>query len=368
MDAAAPRSSTGPALMIPSSGSSLPSVERFLVLGENKLAFTAVERLLKRPSRSAGALTYLYGPSGTGKSHLVRHLVRELRSADPGARIVSLTASEFANEFAESAEKNRLAEFVERFRACDLFACEDLQTIGRRGETQRLLVTILDEVAGSGGHVLITSSTLPGVVPGLQPRLLSRCRGGVHAGMGLPGMESRVSLLSHFASARQLAISPEAVEEIAALRPGSPRDLQAILLQLETAARHHKARLDRAFVQRILRGEEQRQKTTLNDVARAVARHFGVRMADLKSSTRQQGLAVPRQCAMYLGRSLTNEPLTKIAVFFGRKNHTAVIHACRRTQSSIEEEPALRQHLAQIRAALGAADSGNGTDSKAKSR
>lgn len=353
--------------MIPSSGSSLPSAERFLVLGENKLAFTAMERLLK-PSRRAPPLTYLYGPSGAGKSHLVRHLVRELKQAEPGVRIVSFTASEFANQFAEAAEKNQLAEFVEWFRECNLFACEDLQTIGRRSESQRLLARVLDDVAAAGGRILITCSTLPGDVPGLQPRLVSRCRGGVLAGIALPGPESRVSLLNQFASARQLAISPEAVEEIAALRPGSPRDLQAVLLQLETTARHRKARLDRAFVQQVLTGEEQRQKTTLNDVARAVARHFGVRMADLKSSTRQQGLAVPRQCAMYLGRSLTDEPLTKIAVFFGRKNHTAVIHACRRTQSSLEEEPALRQHVAQIRAALGATDSGNGSGGKAKSR
>jgi chromosomal replication initiator protein len=336
------------------SGNGSLATDPFLVLRENRLGFTAIERLAKRSARGAPSVVYLWGPPGTGKSHLVRHLLREIRQADSTLTVRSTTASGLAAEYAEASHRNQLAEWSEPWRSCDVLVCEDLQVIGRRPETQQVLVSWMDDVVGNGGRVLLTASRLPGEIPGLSSRLVSRCRGGVLAGLRMPDSPSRLALLTHFASSRQIAAPPDALKLLADARPASPRDLQAALNQMESTARVERARLDAEFVRRFLEGDVKRPPTTLPDVARVVARHFGLRMADLRSSTRQQELAIPRQCAMYLGRTLTEEPLARIATYFGRKNHTAVIHACRRTKASLSEEPELRHHLSQIRAALGA--------------
>lgn len=346
-----------------SSGNGSLATDPFLVLRENRLGFTAIERLARRTTRGAASLVYLWGPTGTGKSHLVRHLLRELRLSDPTLAIRCTTASGLAADYAEATSRGQVAEWSEPWRSCDVLVCEDLQVIGRRPETQQLLVSLIDEAVGNGGRVLLTASRLPGEIAGLSARLVSRCRGGVLAGLRMPDAPSRLALLTHFASSRQIAAPPDALKLLAEARPASPRDLQAALNQMEGVARVERVPLDSRFVQRFLEGDVDRPPTTLADVARVVARHFGIRMADLRSSTRQQELAIPRQCAMYLGRTLTEEPLARIATYFGRKNHTAVIHACRRTAASLSDEPALRHHLSQIRAALGAtADAGEPDD------
>lgn len=327
--------------------------ETFLVLRENRLAFAAIERLLQPSSRGGAPLAYLWGPSGTGKSHLARHLMREFRRANPSAKAEQLTASEFAAQLAESSHRENVRAFQDKFRELDLLVCEDLQGLSGRPESQRQLVAVIDALRQRGSRVLITSDRLPHDVAGLQTRLVSRCHAGATVPIGLPGLASRVSLLTQFASARQIAISPEAVRELAERRPASPRELLGLLTQLETAARASRSPLDQNLVKRSLADDVPDRVPSLSDIARAVARQYGVRVSELRSAARQKGLTLPRQCAMSLSRQLTEEPLLRIAEFFGRRNHSAVIQACRRTEEKLTDDPALRQHLKQIRSALG---------------
>ncbi|MGH7127377.1 MAG: DnaA ATPase domain-containing protein, partial [Planctomycetaceae bacterium] len=324
----------------------------FLVLDENRLALAAVERLKLSRARKTPPLVFLHGPSGCGKSHLARMLLREVRRAKPDVRFALLTASEFAARFAEASATETVPDFQQAYRELDLFLCEDLTALEGRPETQQQFVAVLDELRVHGARCLLTSRKMPGELERVSPRLVNRLHGGECVGVRLPGAASRVRLLRHFASTRQVPLSADAMERLADALPVSPRELLAALLQLQERARLNGGAIDAKTVRRFLQAEALPEAVRLRDVARAVGREFRVTLAALRSAERSQSLVLPRQCGMYLSRELTSEPLAAIAAYFGRRNHGTVLHACRRLERGLAHDAALRQTLARIRAAL----------------
>ncbi len=328
--------------------------ESFLPLPENRLAQTAVVELAKPAPNRQGRLVFVSGPSGVGKSLLVLELLRLLHGKLRKDKWANLTASTWAAEFAEHAQNQTLDEFQEKYRALELLICEDVTALSGRKESQQQLSVVIDEILANVGRVLITSTAPAGSLPRFSRRLINRFHGGVTANIPLPDFDSRVLLLNHFAAARQIPLPASVAETLANGLPVSPRELLAALVQLETVARRQNLPLSSALAEHYLNTESTPQPATLSDVAKAVAQQFGVSLSGLRGKKRAHGVVLPRQCAMFLARELTDQSLASIAHFFGRRHHSTVVHACKRMESELDCEPALRQHLAQIRAALGA--------------
>jgi chromosomal replication initiator protein len=333
--------------------SSPPAFEPFLVLPENRLAYTAVVESSNVKSRKALPLVYLYGPSGVGKSHLARHCLRLKLRENPNCRYVLMTAGEFAAQFAESSQAKTLPEFQEARKNIELFVLEDLRELENRPETQRQLLSLYDELAPKQCQFVFTSRKLPGEMESFLPRLVNRLHGGVSALMKLPGAASRESLVSHFAKNRQIALPDEVAKLLAEEFPVSPRELSGLVLQLEAAALRKRSHISLAFARKYLKDEVQAPQLTLGEISKTVARHFQISLAQLRSRTRIQGLVLPRQCAMFLARELTSQRLEQIGKYFSDRDHSTVVHACHRLQELLANQPNLRQHLFQIRQDLG---------------
>ncbi|MDQ3329864.1 MAG: DnaA/Hda family protein, partial [Planctomycetota bacterium] len=183
-----------------------PTDEPFITLVENQFAVEAVERLGDIDTNTAGGLVVLYGTAGAGKSHLVRQFLwRENRKPEP-PRLACLTASELVAEIDDARSVGLMTPLRERYSGLDLFVCEDVAAVERKPETQRLLIAIIDDTLSAGGRVLLTCSKAPGEMDAVLPRLVNRMHGGVNACVGLPGVVSRVQLLSHLARMRHLTI------------------------------------------------------------------------------------------------------------------------------------------------------------------
>ena len=322
----------------------------YLVLPENRFAFEAVSSIGEEPLRPI----YLYGPSGMGKSHLARHAVRLFLSRRPQARVEHLTAAEFAAEFAEASSRRAIPLFQTATRDFDMFVIEDLQVLAGRRETQIQLLTLCDELAGTGCQLLWTSRNSPGDLPRFPRKLVTRFRAGVTAQIRAPGLSSRARLLKHFALSRELVFPDEAAELLARGLAVSPRELSAALGQLESVSRQHRQPIDSDLVRRFLRQEVAPPKPRLEDISRAVARQFGISSTQLRSRQQSRGVVVPRQCAMLAARQLTGHSLAQIGHYFGGRDHSTVIHACRRLQALLEQDAELSLNLSQIEALLGA--------------
>jgi chromosomal replication initiator protein len=325
-----------------------PGTKPFLLLKENRFAYAAVEQLGWREKSATQRLVFLSGPAGSGKSHLSRQFARHELSVRPAERIAHLTATEFAAEFAEAAENREIYRFQKSFRSLQALVLEDIGALANRFATLQQLCFLLDEILTNGGRVLLSSRRPPGELHDMPPRLINRCRSGVCAVIHSLGYSGRICIIEHFAQTRQMPIPPDAARLLADELPVSPRELLATIAQLDHYARHSGSHVNQAIVRRYLDGEVKPTPPTLTDITRAVARCFHTTTANLRSHSRKQAHVVPRQCAIYLARSLTPLSLSRIAEFFGQRHHSSVAHAYRRMKSILNEQPEIRQHLVQI--------------------
>lgn len=317
------------------------TTEPLIQIAEQRLARSALRRLLKPTPTGKGRLLYVVGPAGSGKSALLAESFRDLPSSQVPP--LQVTAAEFAAQLAEASSNQQLPNFQERFRSISVLVCEDVQAIERRPETLRQLLAVIDELFAHGGDVIVTSTKLPGQFESFPAKLVSRFRGGTVIGIKPPGPESRAELLRLFCRQRRLSIARDALALLAESLEASPRELIGVVSQLSQKHRP----LKRADIEEFLEREFPSKSITPLKVSRAVAKDFGIALSALRSSRRSQALVLPRQCAMWLCRKLCDVSYPELGAFFDRQ-HSSVIHAVRKLETRLENEPTLRQRMARL--------------------
>lgn len=321
----------------------------FLVLDENRLAWTAIDSLSRDEDstsvRPESAL--IYGPSGCGKSHLCDLL---LGTHDDSAAIVP--SSDFVAEVTRNYKAANTFDPVSEYSSLKLLILEDVQHLCRHQSAQRVFATLMDELRRSETTVVCTANQPPAELKGLIPRLANRFRGGLCVAVRIPGPASRIKLLSHFCSHLQIGIPLPVIRLFANELSVSPRELLGLLLRFDDLATQQKTMPDARLARAFLNSEVAPSAIEVEDVAKAVARQFGVRLADMCSQARDQVVAVPRQCAMFLSRELTGAHYSKIGSYFGGRSHSTVLHACNRIRQQLDDDAGLRQQLKRARQML----------------
>ncbi|MCA9021233.1 MAG: AAA family ATPase [Planctomycetaceae bacterium] len=329
------------------------TVRPFKIFNEYQYAFTAVSQLLQSADVPDPQLVYIYGPSGCGKSALINSLLPDFVALHPNADWNSMTASEFAAKYAVASKNKKIATFQEKLRELKLLVLEDIHSLENRMHTQLELLSTLDAIIKQGGTAIITSTRPPGELIHFQKKLINRFHGGVCAGIAPLKYQSRLELLKFLADFDQIPIKEKELTLIAQQKECSPRELSALLNQLQTVSRIQQKRIDGRFVQEFLDGNLTPPRTSTAKITRVVCREFKTSLAQIRSANRSQQIVLPRQCAMFLSRELTGESLANIANYFNRKNHSTVIHACRQIQNDLEKSPGLRQQISRIKQQLG---------------
>jgi chromosomal replication initiator protein len=327
-------------------------LEPFLLLAENRFAHAAIQQSVRR-RRTRTALIYLYGPVGVGKSHLATQFLKLHLARSSVLRYSFSSAQDFGDELAVSIRKQETSDFQDKYRQLDILVLENIESLERRESAQWELLATLDSLRSSDCPVLITGRKRTGDLSRFIPRLVSRFRAGVSASVEMPSLESRIQLIKHYSSTRQIPLTKQANIFLAESLPVSPGDLLAALLSLDQIARDGHCAFDRDFTELHLSRLSKLPSCTIPRVADAVARRFRVNVSDLRSRTRARGLVVPRQCAMLLAREFVLAPHKEIGSYFGNRSHSTVIHACQKIEERIQVEPELRQQLQDIRSKLG---------------
>jgi len=326
----------------------------FVTGPENALAHAGVLALARGEAEGAVPLV-LHGPSGSGKSRLLRGLVGEWLLRRPGSSLAHLEAEAFAAACAAAQERREegWAELRGRFRALGLFVLDDIHALEHAPLALAELTHTLDALADLGAAVAVSARTGPGQWRGWPPRLVNRLVGGLAVRIDSPGLTSRRRFLLERARARGVRLSAGAVDVLAEAADGY-RTLDGWLARLELTARVEGRAIDQALVTALLHDDAlpcsaAADAATLGQITRAVAAQFGVTLRDLRASTRRRAVAEPRHLAMHLARTHTGLSFQAIGAYFGGRDPATVRHACRAAAARIAADPALAAAVAALR-------------------
>jgi chromosomal replication initiator protein len=325
-----------------------PALRHFVAGPENHLAEVAVKAVLSGAEDGYNPLV-LFGPSGSGKSHLALGLADAWKAHHRRRPLVCETAVDFARQLADAIEAQAAGDFRAQRRRAGLWVVEDIERLAGKQAAQLEFVVLLDDLVASGVRVLVTAAAAPNQIAGLAARLQSRLVAGLTVPLALPGPEARLAILGQLAALRELNLLDEAAEALAAGLCGTPSQLAGALVQLEMASTAESPAIDLKAAGQYLARRQASRRVELRAIAAATARHFSLRARDLRSPSRRQVVVRARGVAMYLARELTAGSLEQIGRFFGGRDHTTVLHGCRRTEELLEKEPAIRHAIQQVR-------------------
>ena len=334
----------------------LRGVDTYLPLDENQFAQAAVTRLHahRGAATNSGSITLIHGPAGIGKTHLARWTLTELAKKHPCLKFAYASVQDLCELMQLADEQQSLAEFLENCQSLDLIVCEDIHWLETSPFTQPWFVMLIETLETSLTQVLITSRKPVGEIRPLDQRLVSRCHGGLCVPLPMLSQKSRVKLFQAWFQELKLPIlKPFAAsaEFLAERLPIPPREMRQAVLDLADLQSRQKSLIDVGYLKRWLAKSNRTPRLSFEAIVTQVADEFGVEPNEIRSRSRSQGLAVPRQCAMWLARELTGRPLEQIGQYFDR-SHTTVSHSLTKLNELMPSAPSLRQQLQKLRQQL----------------
>jgi chromosomal replication initiator protein len=324
------------------------SFPNWVALPENSAAAAAAERVAqgvcrKRAQANVNPL-FLHGPSGAGKSHLVSALIARLVARSPDLVITQLPVDRLGAGGEETAVEDLAAA-----RQADLVVVEDVQHLLPRGVES--LVGLIDRCQSRRRQLVVTATVGPAELTHLPGRLTSRLASGLVVGLASMSPASRLAFLEDRTRRHGLDIPAEVLAWLAQRLPGSGRALEGAIYRLEALRRLY-PRLDEELLADHFGPETDARRLTVERIAQQVGAYFQVAPRQLQSRGRSSDALLPRQIGMYLARRLTGLSLQQIGAYFGGRDHSTVLHACRKVEQALAQDVSLSGAVRQLHADL----------------
>jgi chromosomal replication initiator protein len=315
-----------------------PTLAKFAVGPNNEYAFRSAE--LTAHGRQQASPIVFCGPTGSGKTHLLRGVQAEYRRRHPRALAVYLTAEQFTTGFVDALRGSGLPSFRQKCRGADLLLIDDLQFFIGKARTIEELHHTVDTLVSAGRQLVLASDRNLSALRALGPELASRLAGGLVCEIGPLEFVTRLTILRQLRDEMGLAANDEVLAQVAALITAGARELRGALHRLQAVSDATDQPLSRELAESAL-DDLVRQSTRsvrLADVEQAVCDVFGCEAATLRSQRKGREQSAPRMLAMWLARKYTRAPWSEIGQFFGRRSHSTVIAAHRRVEKLITSQ------------------------------
>ena len=326
--------------------------DRFVVGTGNRLSHAASLAVSENPGKIYNPL-FIYGGVGLGKTHLLHAIGNRIQEIHSKQKVLYISSETFMNEYIDSIITRTTAfDFRSKYRTVDVLLIDDIQFLQRKEGTQEEFFHTFNELHQNSNHIVMTSDRPPKNLETVEERLRSRFEWGMVADISPPQFETRIAILRQKCEDQNLENVPDPVlSYIAEVIQTNIRDLEGSLIRVAAEASLFNEELTVDFARHVLNNVAtpapriNSKAITAEDIQKAVAGYFRLKISDLKSSTRTKAIVVPRQIAMYLCRQLTNLSLMEIADAFGRQDHTTILHANNRIEESIRTDAELYQTI-----------------------
>lgn len=326
--------------------------ENFAVSTSNQVAFAASQAVSLSLGTAYNPL-FLYGGVGVGKTHLMQAIGNNLLGKKPKTKIIYCMGEDFINEIIE-AIKNRTTDlFKKRFRQTQVLLLDDVQFIAGKDRVQEEFFHTFNAILRVGGQVVLTSDRPPSEIAKLEERLRSRFEGGLTVDISPPDFELRTAILLIKSRQRKIDLSIEVAKFIAA-NIEDTRKLEGTLLRAQTEAETKKEPLSVSLLQSILgkkegKEEAQTKKIPAEEILKAVADYFNLKVSQIRSKKRSRPICVPRQILMYLLRGEMGLTYETVGEVLGGRDHSTIIHGVDKISHEMLINERLREDVSGIR-------------------
>ena len=318
--------------------------ETFVEGKSNQLGKAAALQVAMNPGRAYNPLL-LYGGTGLGKTHLMHAAGNLMRRNNPDVKLLYLRSEQFVSGMVKALAQKNMDDFKRRFRSVDALLIDDIQFFARKERSQEEFFHTFNALLEGGQQVILTSDRYPKEIEGLEERLKSRFGWGLTVAVEPPELETRVAILMKKADQAKVELPHDAAFFIAQRIRSNVRELEGALKRV-IAHSHFMGRditieLIRESLKDLLALQD--KLVSVDNIQRTVAEYYKIKIADLLSKRRSRSVARPRQVAMALSKELTNHSLPEIGVAFGGRDHTTVLHACRKIAQLKESDADIRE-------------------------
>ena len=318
--------------------------DNFVEGKSNQLALAAARQVAENPGDSYNPL-FLYGGVGLGKTHLMHAVGNALREQNPGAKIVYLHSERFVADMVKALQLGAITDFKRYYRSVDALLIDDIQFFAKKDRSQEEFFHTFNALLEGGQQMILTCDRYPKEIDGLEERLKSRFGWGLTVAVEPPELETRVAILMPKATQARVDLPPDAAFFIAQRIRSNVRELEGALKRVIASAHFTGRAVDIELIKESLKDllALQDKQVSMDNIQRTVAEYYKIKMADLMSRRRSRSVARPRQVAMALSKELTNHSLPEIGDSFGGRDHTTVLHACRKIKELRETNSDIRE-------------------------
>lgn len=318
----------------------LMTFSNFVEGKSNQLAVASSKQVGENPGISYNPL-FIYGGVGLGKTHLMHAIGNKIRELNPNSKVVYLHSERFVNDMIAALRNNTIDQFKAYYRSVDALLIDDIQFFAGKNRSVEEFFHTFNALLEGQKQIILTSDRYPRDVEGIDDRLRSRLNMGLTVEIEPPEFETRVAILTKKVAEFNLELPKDAAFFIAKRFRSNVRDLEGALQRVLASLRlHQRTDITLDFVHDALRDQlaSQDKMVTINNIKKTVAQHYNIKTSDMDSKRRTRSIARPRQMAMALSKELTNHSLPEIGTYFGNRDHTTVLHACRKIKELRTED------------------------------
>ena len=317
----------------------------------NQLPRAAALQVARHPGSTYNPLL-IYGGVGLGKTHLLHAIGNQILHDNPLARIAYLHSERFVADMVKALQHNSISEFKQHYRSIDILLIDDIQFFAGKERSQEEFFHTFNSLLEGQRQVILTCDRYPKDVVGLEERLRSRFSWGLTQAIEPPELETRVAIVQHKAELLQVTLPNEVAFFIGRRIRSNIRELEGALRRVIANAQFTNSTITLEFAKEALHDLliSQDKLVTLDNIQKTVAEYYRIRVSDLLSARRTRSITRPRQLAMALAKELTNHSLPEIGNAFGGRDHTTVLHACRKITELREQDPLIdSDYINQLR-------------------
>jgi chromosomal replication initiator protein len=323
--------------------------DSFVVGKSNQLAKAAAQQVAENPGRAYNPL-FIYGGVGLGKTHLMHAVGHAIIAKNPQARVAYVHSERFVSDMVKALQHNQMNDFKAAYRTLDALLIDDIQFFAGKERSQEEFFHTFNALLEGQQQVILTCDRYPKEVEGLEERLKSRFGWGLTVAIEPPELETCAAILISKGEAAGVTLSQDVALFIAKRIRSNVRELEGALRRVIANSRFTEQPITLDFTKEALRDllTLQARLITIENIQKTVADYFKVRVADLLSERRSRSVARPRQIAMALAKELTSHSLPEIGDAFGGRDHTTVLHACRRIKELREVEQRIAEDYSNL--------------------